>query len=101
MTPLTSLFRKLNLTLKIAAEIAAPLTEAKKITMVSTGGGDIGAAKLTGEVFYLKKIEASFLLLWYKPEILCRAFLRVFRRSGSTEHSIGQGPCAKFGFFFL
>merc|ERR1711868_40915 len=35
---------------KIAAEIAAPLTEAKKITMVSTGGGDIGAAKLTGEV---------------------------------------------------
>ena len=55
MTPLTSLFHKLNLTLKIAAEIAAPLTEAKKITMVSTGGGDIGAAKLTGEVFYFQK----------------------------------------------
>ena len=54
--PFQPLFHKLSLTLKIAAEIAAPLTEAKKITMVSTGGGDIGAAKLTGEVFYFQKI---------------------------------------------
>jgi len=35
---------------KIAAEVAAPLTTAKKITMVSSGDGDVGAAKLTGEV---------------------------------------------------
>ncbi|KAL3870451.1 hypothetical protein ACJMK2_038516 [Sinanodonta woodiana] len=35
---------------KIAAEIAAPLSQAKKITMVSSGKGDVGAAKLTGEV---------------------------------------------------
>lgn len=35
---------------KIAAEVAAPLTQAKKITMVSTGKGDVGAAKLTSEV---------------------------------------------------
>lgn len=35
---------------KIAAEVAAPLTQAKKITMVSSGGGEVGAAKLTGEV---------------------------------------------------
>ncbi|XP_018569869.1 flotillin-1 isoform X1 [Anoplophora glabripennis] len=35
---------------KVAAEIAAPLSQAKKITMVSTGSGDVGAAKLTGEV---------------------------------------------------
>jgi len=35
---------------KVAAEVAAPLSQAKKITMVSTGGGEIGAAKLTGEV---------------------------------------------------
>lgn len=35
---------------QIAAEVAAPLSQAKKITMVSTGGGEIGAAKLTGEV---------------------------------------------------
>ncbi|XP_055702250.1 flotillin-1 isoform X3 [Phlebotomus papatasi] len=35
---------------KVAAEVAAPLSQAKKITMVSTGGGEIGASKLTGEV---------------------------------------------------
>ncbi|XP_077972766.1 flotillin-1-like [Styela clava] len=35
---------------KIAAEIAAPLSATKKITMVSSGKGDIGAAKLTSEV---------------------------------------------------
>lgn len=35
---------------KVAAEVAAPLSQAKKITMVSSGQGDIGAAKLTGEV---------------------------------------------------
>merc|ERR1712130_893958 len=34
---------------KIAAEVAAPLTNAKKITLVATGG-EIGAAKITGEV---------------------------------------------------
>ena len=35
---------------KVAAEIAAPLTRAKKITMVSSGNGEIGASKLTGEI---------------------------------------------------
>lgn len=35
----------------MAAEVAAPLSQAKKITMVSAGNGEIGAAKLTGEVF--------------------------------------------------
>ncbi|XP_033611217.1 flotillin-1 isoform X1 [Cryptotermes secundus] len=35
---------------KVAAEVAAPLSQAKKITMVSSGQGDVGAAKLTGEV---------------------------------------------------
>jgi len=35
---------------KVAAEIAAPLSQAKKVTMVSSGKGDVGAAKLTGEV---------------------------------------------------
>lgn len=38
---------------KIAAEVAAPLSQAKKITMVSSGQGDIGAAKLTGEVLQI------------------------------------------------
>ncbi len=36
--------------LQIAAEVAAPLSQAKKVTMVSTGKGDVGASKLTGEV---------------------------------------------------
>ncbi|KAK8741526.1 hypothetical protein OTU49_002257 [Cherax quadricarinatus] len=35
---------------KVAAEVAAPLSQAKKLTMVSTGTSEIGAAKLTGEV---------------------------------------------------
>merc|ERR1712002_1427151 len=35
---------------KIAAEIAAPLSRAKKVTMISSGDGEVGAAKLTGEV---------------------------------------------------
>jgi len=35
---------------KIAAEVAAPLSQAKKISMVSDGSGEIGAARLTSEV---------------------------------------------------
>lgn len=38
---------------KVAAEVAAPLSQAKKITMVSSGTGDIGAAKLTAEVLQI------------------------------------------------
>jgi len=38
---------------KVAAEISAPLCKAKKITMVSSGKGDVGAAKLSGEVLTL------------------------------------------------
>lgn len=35
---------------KVAAEIAAPLSQAKKVTMVSMGKGEVGASKLTTEV---------------------------------------------------
>ncbi|XP_018020905.1 flotillin-1 isoform X4 [Hyalella azteca] len=35
---------------KIAAEVAAPLSQAKKITMISSSKSEVGAAKLTGEV---------------------------------------------------
>lgn len=35
---------------KVAAEIAAPLSQVRKVTMVSMGKGDIGAAKLTNEI---------------------------------------------------
>uniref|UniRef100_A0A3Q3FHX8 Flotillin n=1 Tax=Labrus bergylta TaxID=56723 RepID=A0A3Q3FHX8_9LABR len=34
----------------MAEEISKPLCEAHKITMVSSGGGEVGAAKLSGEV---------------------------------------------------
>jgi len=34
----------------VAAEVAAPLAQTKKVTMVSMGKGEIGAAKLTTEV---------------------------------------------------
>lgn len=37
----------------MAAEVAAPLSQAKKITMVSSGTGEVGAAKLTGEVLQI------------------------------------------------
>jgi hypothetical protein len=40
----------LVLCFQVAAEIAAPLSQARKVTMVSIGKGDVGAAKLTGEV---------------------------------------------------
>jgi flotillin len=41
---------KCNRIFQIAAEIADPLAECGKITMVSTGNGEIGASRLTGEV---------------------------------------------------
>lgn len=39
-----------SIDLQVAAEVAAPLSQAKKITMVSSGNGTIGAEKLTEEV---------------------------------------------------
>lgn len=35
---------------QIAEEVSRPLCEANKITMVSSGAGEVGAAKLSGEV---------------------------------------------------
>jgi len=35
---------------QVAEEISGPLTSANKITLVSSGGGTMGAAKVTGEV---------------------------------------------------
>nr|XP_033772603.1 flotillin-1 isoform X2 [Geotrypetes seraphini] len=35
---------------QVAEEISKPLTEVKKIKMVSSGNGEVGAAKMTGEV---------------------------------------------------
>ncbi|KAF2357953.1 Band 7 domain [Trinorchestia longiramus] len=35
---------------KIAAEVAAPLSQTRKVTMISSSKSEVGAAKLTGEV---------------------------------------------------
>ncbi|CAL4079368.1 unnamed protein product [Meganyctiphanes norvegica] len=35
---------------KVAAEVAAPLSQTKKMTMVASGNSELGAAKVTGEV---------------------------------------------------
>uniref|UniRef100_UPI00398EBBD0 flotillin-1-like n=1 Tax=Pristiophorus japonicus TaxID=55135 RepID=UPI00398EBBD0 len=40
----------LNKLPEVAASISEPFTKVKKITMVSSGNGDVGAAKLSGEV---------------------------------------------------
>jgi len=40
----------LNTLPKIAAEVSAPLTNTRKVTMVSSGKGEVGAMKLTNEV---------------------------------------------------
>lgn len=36
--------------LQIAAEVAAPLAQTKKVTMIASGSGDVGAARLTNEI---------------------------------------------------
>ena len=35
---------------KVAAEISGPVSQVKKITMVATGEGPVGAGKITGEI---------------------------------------------------
>jgi flotillin len=37
----------------VAAEIAAPLTNTKKLTMVSVGQNDVGISKMTTEVLQM------------------------------------------------
>merc|ERR1712215_182562 len=38
---------------QVDSEVSAPISQTKKITMVSTGSGPIGASKLTGEVLQI------------------------------------------------
>lgn len=35
---------------QVAAEVAAPIAQTKKIKIVSTGAGDVGVSKLTNEI---------------------------------------------------
>ena len=44
------LFITLQMLPKVAAEVAAPLSKAKKITMISDSTSELGASKLTQEV---------------------------------------------------
>jgi hypothetical protein len=46
----------------VAAEVAAPLSQVKKITMVSDGTGEIGAGRITGEV---TDRQFKFFLVFY------------------------------------
>ena len=50
--------------LQIAAEIAAPLSQARKISMVSDGSGEIGAAKLTGEVLTIMQSVSKSTIIY-------------------------------------
>lgn len=36
--------------IQVVAEVAAPLSQTKRVVMVSSGDGQVGAAKLTNEV---------------------------------------------------
>lgn len=68
-----------NFSLKVAAEVAAPLSQAKKVTMVSMGKGDVGAAKLTTEVLgvveHIPKVVESLtgvnITKVYSPVFFC------------------------------
>jgi len=55
---------------KIAAEVAAPLTKANKITMISDGNGEIGAAKITDEVINIVKTIPEVVTAMTGVEIL-------------------------------
>ena len=35
---------------QVAAEVSAPISQTKKITMVNSGDGPIGASRVTGEI---------------------------------------------------
>ena len=44
---------------RVVAEVAAPLTKTKKIVSISSGEGDLGAAKLTSEVLEVVRLIPS------------------------------------------
>lgn len=46
--------------LQMAEEISKPLSSAQKVTMVSSGGSEVGASKLAGEVLdIMTKLPAT------------------------------------------
>ncbi|KXJ29512.1 Flotillin-1 [Exaiptasia diaphana] len=62
---------------KIAAEVAAPISQCNKITMVSNGKGEVGASKITSEILDIvanlpKAVESLTGIDISKEEFLCR-----------------------------
>ena len=48
---------------KIAAEVSGPISQTKKITMVSNGDGPVGASRITQEVRIRNEVEGYEILL--------------------------------------
>lgn len=76
---------------KIAAEIAAPLSQAKRITMVTDGSSDIGAAKLTNEVLTIMASVPNCVKNMTGVDIT-----QILSRTGLTGSRISYDSSAKF-----
>lgn len=76
---------------KIAAEIAAPLSQAKRITMVTDGSSDIGAAKLTNEVLTIMANVPNSVKNMTGVDIT-----QILSRTGLTGSRISYDSSAKF-----
>ena len=52
---------------KVAAEVAAPLSKANKITMVADSNGELGASKLTAEASSdsVSSLKIGLHLVWF------------------------------------
>ena len=78
---------------QVAAEVAAPLSQTKKVVMVSSGKGEVGAAKLTSEV--LDVVEKLPLLVQHMTGV---DISKVSRVTGSYRGEVcnwgnGEGGC--------
>jgi len=76
---------------KIAAEIAAPLSQAKRITMVTDGNSEIGAAKLVNEVLTIMANVPNSVKNMTGVDIT-----QILSRTGLTGSRISYDSSAKF-----
>lgn len=70
----------LHSALQMAEEISKPLSEAKKVTMVSSGCAEVGASKLAGEVL----------------DIMTKLPSTVEKLTGVDISQVRQRMCVKF-----
>lgn len=88
----SALIPPLLLALQMAEEISRPLMEAKKITMVSSGGAEVGASKLTGEVLdIMTRLPAAV------EKLTGVRISQVSRRGKTTRESTTQAFAAAAG----